>query len=316
MVCEIEHQPVMLEETLAYLAPKEGGIYVDCTLGAGGHAKEILARIGPSGRLIGIDRDREALVRAKERLAEFGEQVTYVAGDFRNLKDILKEVGIGSVDGLLFDLGVSSFQLLDPRRGFSYMYDAPLDMRMDETAEITAADLVNNLSEEQLASLIKQYGEERWAKRIASFIVERRKKHPFRTTGELVEVIKAAIPAAARRKGHHPAKRTFQALRIAVNDELNALVEGLRAGISLLRESGRIVVISFHSLEDRIVKKTFLEFASSSNNVNDNVNDDRCGKKRLRILTKKPLVPTAEEIKINPRARSAKLRAAERCSSD
>ncbi len=218
----------MLEDTLHYLAPKEGGIYVDCTLGAGGHAKEILARIGPRGRLIGIDRDREALERAKERLAEFGEQVTYVAGDFRYVENILKELGIASVDGILFDLGVSSFQLLDPRRGFSYMYDAPLDMRMDETSEVTAADLVNNLPEEQLASLIRRYGEERWAKRIASFIVERRKKHPFRTTGELVEVIKAAIPAAARRRGHHPAKRTFQALRIAVNDELNALAEGLR----------------------------------------------------------------------------------------
>ncbi|MGB9791738.1 MAG: 16S rRNA (cytosine(1402)-N(4))-methyltransferase RsmH [Thermacetogeniaceae bacterium] len=314
LVCEIEHQPVMLKETLEFLAPREGGTYVDCTLGAGGHAKEILSRIGPGGRLIGIDKDREALERARERLAEFGDRVTYVAGDFRYLKDILKELSIASVDGVLFDLGVSSFQLLDPRRGFSYMFDAPLDMRMDETIEITAADLVNNLPEEQLASLIWRYGEEKWAKRIASFIVERRKRHPFRTTGELVEVIKAAIPAAARRKGHHPAKRTFQALRIAVNDELNALVEGLRAGVSLLRENGRIVVISFHSLEDRIVKRTFLELASSG--ICSDAGDDSYGNRRLRILTKKPLVPTPEEVKMNPRARSAKLRAAECCLSE
>lgn len=310
---EIEHQPVMLAETLEFLTPREGGTYVDCTLGAGGHAKEILARIGAKGHLIGIDKDREALERAKERLAVFGEQVTYIAGDFRHLGDILRDLRISRVDGILFDLGVSSFQLLDPRRGFSYVHDAPLDMRMDESSGITAADLVNRLPEEELATLILRYGEERWAKRIASFIVERREKRPFTTTGELVEVIKDAIPAAARRKGHHPAKRTFQALRIAVNDELTALAEGLRAGVSFLQKGGRIVVISFHSLEDRIVKRTFQELASPC--ICGGEDDCRCGRGRLRILTKKPLVPTSQEIEKNPRARSAKLRAAEGCSS-
>ncbi len=311
---EIEHRPVMLEEALELLALRRGGTYVDCTLGAGGHAGEILARIGSQGRLIGFDKDREALEKAKERLSVFGDRVTYVVRDFRHLGEVLKDLGIRRVDGILFDLGVSSFQVLDPRRGFSYMHDAPLDMRMDETAEITAADLVNRLPERELSALIIRYGEERWAKRIASFIVERREKRPFTTTGELVEVIKEAIPAAARRKGPHPAKRTFQALRIAVNDELGAIAEGLRGGVPFLENGGRIVVISFHSLEDRIVKKTFQELASPC--ICDDPDNCTCGRGRLRILTRKPLVPSSREIEQNPRARSAKLRAAEGCIPD
>jgi len=311
-VPEIEHRPVMLQQTLELLALREGGTYVDCTLGAGGHAREILTRIGSQGRLIGFDKDKDALERAKEKLSAFGGQVTYVARDFRHLGEVLIDLGITLVDGILFDLGVSSFQVLDPKRGFSYMHDAPLDMRMDETVEITAADLVNRLPEKDLSALIIRYGEEKWAKRITSFIVERRAKRPITTTGELVEIIKDAIPAAARRKGPHPAKRTFQALRIAVNDELGAVTEGVRAGVSFLGNGGRMVVISFHSLEDRIVKKIFQELASPC--ICGDPDNCTCGRGRLRILTRKPLVPSSREIQRNPRARSAKLRAAEGCT--
>ncbi len=313
MVPELEHKPVLLAETMEMLAVQEAGVYVDCTLGSGGHAREILARVGPRGRLIGIDKDQSALSLAQEALAPFRDQVTFVARDFRHLRDILTELGISRVDGILFDLGVSAFQVLDPQRGFSYSHDAPLDMRMDRTASVTASDLVNNLDEKELASLIFRYGEEKWARRIASLIVARRRKAPITTTGQLVEIIKAAIPAPARRRGPHPAKRTFQALRIAVNDELAGLAEGLQAGISFLAPGGRIVVISFHSLEDRIVKNIFRDYASSC------VCRDRrvctCGKGILRILTRKPLTPTSCEVKLNPRARSAKLRAAERIDS-
>ncbi len=307
---EIEHKPVLLAETIEMLAIRAGGIYVDCTLGAGGHAQEILRRTGPRGRLIGIDKDRSALDRARKALAVYLDQVAFVAGDFRNLQAILTGLGIYQVDGILFDLGVSAFQILEPRRGFSYAYDAPLDMRMDQGAKLTAFDLVNNLDEKELAALIFRYGEEKWARRIASLIVARRRKSPITTTGQLVEVIKAAIPAPARRKGPHPAKRTFQALRIAVNDELSGLAQGLRAGISFLGSGARVVVISFHSLEDRIVKNIFRDFASPC--ICDVQLNCTCGRGSLRILTRKPLTPAARELKLNPRARSAKLRAAEK----
>ncbi|MDH7576408.1 MAG: 16S rRNA (cytosine(1402)-N(4))-methyltransferase RsmH [Bacillota bacterium] len=309
-MAELEHKPVLLAETLEMLAVREGGIYVDCTLGAGGHAREILASAGRGGRLIGIDKDQGALDRAREVLAPFPGQVTYVARDFRYLQDILRELEIFQVDGILFDLGVSTFQVLDPQRGFSYVYDAPLDMRMDQTGKITASDLVNNLNEKELAGLIFRYGEEKWARRIASMIVARRKKAPIKTTGQLVEIIKTAIPAPARRRGPHPAKRTFQALRIAVNDELTGLTQGLQAGIPFLGPGGRIVVISFHSLEDRIVKNIFRDFASPC--ICTHQENLTCQKGILRVLTKKPLTPAAREVKLNPRARSAKLRAAER----
>jgi len=287
----------MLKEAVDLLNPHAGGIYVDCTLGGGGHAKEILSRIGERGHLIAFDKDRHAIERSQKVLAPYLNRVTVVHRDYRFLAEVLRELEIAEVDGILFDLGVSSYQVLEPERGFSYNYDAPLDMRMDDSSATTAADLVNTLSEKELGDIIYRFGEERWARRIASFIVEQRKKAPIKTTGQLTEIIKAAIPAAARRKGPHPARRTFMALRIAVNDELSGLEEGLRAGISFLKAGGRIVVISFHSLEDRIVKRIFREYAAS--NI-------------LRILTKKPLIPSEEEVLVNPRSRSAKIRAAEK----
>ena len=299
---EVSHEPVMLKEALDFLDLKKGGIYVDCTLGAGGHSKEILARIGEEGRLIAFDKDGTALERSKEVLDPYLDQVVFVHRDYRQLADALEELEISQVDGVLFDLGISSYQVLEPERGFSYNYDAALDMRMDQESETTAAELVNNLPEKELANIIYRYGEERWSRRIASFIVEHRKKTPVETTGQLVEIIKAAIPAAVRRRGPHPARRTFQALRIAVNDELAGVEVGLRAGISYLKPGGRIVVISFHSLEDRIAKHVFREQAHPSQEV-------------IRILTKKPLVPTAQEVADNPRSRSAKLRAAEKLLS-
>ena len=299
---EVSHEPVMLKEALDFLDLKKGGIYVDCTLGAGGHSKEILARIGEEGRLIAFDKDGTALERSKEVLDPYLDQVVFVHRDYRQLADALEELEISQVDGVLFDLGISSYQVLEPERGFSYNYDAALDMRMDQESETTAAELVNNLPEKELANIIYRYGEERWSRRIASFIVEHRKKTPVETTGQLVEIIKAAIPAAVRRRGPHPARRTFQALRIAVNDELTGVEVGLRAGISYLKPGGRIVVISFHSLEDRIAKHVFREQAHPSQEV-------------IRILTKKPLVPAAQEVTDNPRSRSAKLRAAEKLLS-
>lgn len=296
---ETKHAPVMLREAVAYLAPREGGTYVDCTLGGGGHAQEIMKGIGPAGRLIGFDKDASALQRAKEVLAPYLDQVVFIHSDYRRLASVLQGMQISEVDGVLFDLGVSSYQVLDPERGFSYKYDAFLDMRMDEEAKTTAADLVNGLAERELAEIIFRYGEERWGRRIASFIVERRRRNPIESTLQLAEIIKAAIPARARRTGPHPARRTFMALRIAVNDELAGAEEGLKAGISVLKAGGRIVAISFHSLEDRIVKNVFREYAASSRSA-------------LRILTKKPLLPEAGEVNANPRSRSAKMRAAEK----
>jgi 16S rRNA (cytosine1402-N4)-methyltransferase len=300
---EVQHAPVMLKEAIEFLAPQEGGTYVDCTLGSGGHAREILSLIGPTGRLIGFDKDEAALNRSKEVLAPYLEQVVFIHSDFRQMVEVLHELQIGEVDGILFDLGVSSNQFLEPERGFSYNYDTFLDMRMDQSSATTAADLVNTLSEKELADIIFRYGEERWARRIASFIVDWRKKSSVTTTGQLVEIIKAAIPARARRTGPHPARRTFMALRIAVNDELTGAEAGLRAGISLLKQGGRIVAISFHSLEDRIVKNVFREYGHHSRN-------------EIRILTKKPIIPEAAEVKANSRSRSAKLRAAEKLQSD
>jgi 16S rRNA (cytosine1402-N4)-methyltransferase len=292
----------MLDEAVDLLAVRDGGLYLDCTLGGGGHARELVRRAGPAGRLIGLDRDASALDRAAENLKEVSGQVAMIHSDYQYLDDVMTELGIHGVDGILFDLGVSTWQVLDPERGFSFNHDAPLDMRMDQQAATTAADLVNNLNERELAGLIQRYGEERWARRIASFIAAARARWPVTTTGQLVEIIKAAIPAAARRDGPHPARRTFQALRIAVNDELAGLERGLEAGIRMLVPGGRIVVISFHSLEDRIVKNTFRNWVLA----------DGAG---LRVLTKKPLRPGAAEVEQNPRARSAKLRAAEKCES-
>ncbi|MHB0913014.1 MAG: 16S rRNA (cytosine(1402)-N(4))-methyltransferase RsmH [Armatimonadota bacterium] len=301
------HKPVMLAEVLEYLRPASGNTVIDCTVGGGGHSIEIVKRILP-GKLIGIDRDDEALAAAADRLKDFKQHVILEKGNFGDLEAIARKHDIQAVDGVLFDLGVSSRQLEAAERGFSFRYDAPLDMRMDTSQRLTAEELVNTVSEKHLMEIIRDYGEERWAKRIARFIVERR---PVRTTGELVEAITAAVPAGAR-KGIHPATRTFQAIRIAVNRELESLQAGLDAAIGLLAEGGRVCILSYHSLEDRIVKDTFARFAGRCT-CPPGLPVCACGaEKELKILTKKPVTPTKEEIGDNPRARSAKLRAAEK----
>lgn len=294
------HTPVMSDEVVWLIHPRPGGVYIDCTLGSGGHALGLLEFAGAGAQVIGIDRDQDAISAAKERLNIFRDTVTFVHGNFSDLQDIVKNLGILKADGILFDLGVSSHQLDEAERGFSYMEDGPLDMRMGQETGPSAKDLINTLSAEEIASILKTYGEERWADRIAEFIVKRRDKAPVTTTGELADIVKAAIPAKARRSGPHPARRTFQALRIAVNQELDNLHAGLDQAIRILRSGGRLVVISYHSLEDRIVKTTFLKMSSPK------------GQDSLRILTKKPIVPCMEEIIANPRSRSAKLRAAEK----
>lgn len=290
------HKPVLLSEVLRFLNPRPGEIFVDATVGGGGHAYALLKNLQPGGFLIGLDRDEEAIHAASLKLKPFGGNFKLFQANFSSLPSILEEEGLKGVDGLLFDLGVSSYHLENVARGFTYQADAPLDMRMDRRQELTAAEIVNTWPEEELARILKEYGEERWAARIARFIVKAREKKPIRSTLELVDIVKAAIPARFRRTGPHPAKRTFQALRIAVNDELGELQRTLAELERLLNPGGRIVVISFHSLEDRIVKQTFKELSG----------------KLLEILTPKPVVPSLEEIECNPRARSAKLRAARR----
>ena len=294
------HTPVMLDEVVWLMNSKPGGVYIDCTLGSGGHALGLLEFAGAGARIIGIDRDQDAISTAKQELRHFSDNVTFVHGKFSDLQDIVMSLNVAQVDGILFDLGVSSYQLDEPERGFSYMEDGPLDMRMNRGNGQSARDLVNNLPAEELRDILKIYGEERWAVRIAEFIVRRRDKAPIVTTGELVDIVKAAIPARARRSGPHPARRTFQALRIAVNRELDELRLGLDQAIKILCPGGRLVVISYHSLEDRIVKTMFLRMSGSKN--------QGC----LRILTKKPVIPCEEEVISNPRSRSAKLRAAEK----
>lgn len=309
---EFHHVPVLLKATIDMLSPKPGGTYVDCTIGGAGHAVEIVKKIGPEGRLIGIDRDRDALQAANRKLEGYHAQCILIQGNFMRLESLLLQEGITNVDGFLFDLGVSSYQLDHGERGFSYQEDAPLDMRMDRTETRTAADLVNELSQEELAKLIWEYGEERWSHRIAEFIVNARKERPITTTGQLVNIIKAAIPARARRVGPHPAKRTFQALRIAINNELNGLKHALQKAIDFLVPAGRICVISFHSLEDRIVKHTFQEEACPCK-CPPHLPVCTCGRQaRIKIITRKPIIPQPEEVNQNPRARSAKLRVAEK----
>lgn len=308
----LKHVSVLPDEVIALLKPEPGQVFVDGTVGGGGHARLVAEAIGSTGRLIAIDRDFATLSRARSTLSEFEDVVTFVHDDFRHMSRILSELNIDGVHGVLLDLGVSSFQLDEPARGFTYRVDAPLDMRMDTRATTTAADLVNNLSVVDLTRILRDYGEERWAPRIARAIAARREAQPFETTGQLVEVIKQAIPAAARRRGPHPATRTFQALRIAVNNELDAVREGLQAAVDALLPGGRIAVISFHSLEDRIVKQTFANLARGCECPPD-LPVCRCGKQpTLHILTRRPVVPTEEEVERNPRARSARLRAAER----
>lgn len=308
------HQPVLLEEVLAWLNPQSGGTYVDCTVGGGGHAAAILEKSSPAGRLIGLDQDPHALEAAARHLAPYGERVTLVRENFINLPQVLDELGIPAVEGIVFDLGVSSPQLDVPERGFSYHHEGPLDMRMDPAMRHTAADLVNNLGEEELAGIIARYGEERWARRIASFIVRKRQHQPIITTSQLVEIIKEAIPAKSRRSGPHPARRTFQALRIAVNRELEILPEALRQAVDLLLPGGRILVITFHSLEDRIVKNSFRRLANPCV-CPPSFPQCICGQKPvLRVLTPGGVVPSEREVNLNPRSRSARLRVAEKLS--
>lgn len=306
------HVSVFAEEAVEGLAPRAGGVYVDCTLGGAGHSKRILERTHPNGKLIAIDRDMKAIENGQKVLANFGGRYRLVHANFRHLKKIVEQYAPEGVDGILFDLGVSSPQLDERERGFSYMQDAPLDMRMDTTQSFSAYDLVNTWSGKEIARVICQYGEERWGKRIAEFIVKARKKGPIRTTGELVDIIKAAIPAAARREGPHPAKRTFQAFRIAVNDELNTFEKAIRDAIDCLKPGGRLAVITFHSLEDRIAK-TVLHEAARGCVCPPELPVCQCqNEPKLKILTRKPILPSREESEQNPRARSAKLRIAER----
>lgn len=312
---DFHHKSVMAEEAVAGLNPHAGGVYVDCTLGGAGHSARILERSSPDGFLIGIDQDPQAIAHARNVLQPFAGRFTLVHSNFRHLRRIVQEdLHIPAVDGVLFDLGVSSPQLDQGERGFSYQQDAPLDMRMDPEQPFSAFALVNSWSEEDLARILWEYGEERFAKRIASRIVQARNGEPIRTTGQLVEIIKEAIPAPARRAGPHPAKRTFQAIRIAVNDELNAFAAALQDAVHLLKPGGRVAVITFHSLEDRIAKQIFQERAK----------DCLCPPEfpvcqchhhaEIRLVTRKPILPSAQELKGNPRARSAKLRVAEKIS--
>lgn len=302
----------MPTEVIRYLAPRPGGIYVDGTLGGAGHARLILEASGPDGVLVGFDRDPAALSAARVRLAEFGERVRLVSGNFAEVASQIAALGIPAIDGILLDLGVSSHQLDTAERGFSFQQDAPLDMRMNPAGGATAADLVNGLSEDELARIISEYGEERWARRIARFIVAARQQDPIATTLQLVDVIKGAVPRGAWEERIHPATRTFQALRIAVNEELESLERGVREGIGLLRPGGRCVVISFHSLEDRIVKRCFREFSERCRCPKE-LPVCVCGHRpEVKVLTGKPVTATDEEVAANPRSRSARLRAAEK----
>ena len=309
---EYGHKPVLLEECLRGLNIRPEGVYVDGTLGRAGHSREIVKRL-TTGRLIAIDRDQAAIDAAGELLAPWKDRVTLVHSNFDRLGGILDELGVSGADGMLFDLGVSSPQLDDPSRGFSYMHDAPLDMRMDDTAPLTARDVVNTWSYEELRRILFDYGEERYAPAIAKAIVKRRETAPIETTFELVDVIRGAMPAAALREKQHPAKRSFQAVRIAVNGELDALAAMLETAADKLNPGGRLAVITFHSLEDRMVKKTFQKLASGCT-CPPEFPVCVCGKKpKVRLVNRKPIVSGPAELEENPRARSAKLRVAEKC---
>ncbi len=308
---EFKHISVLFEETLDALDIKDGGIYVDGTLGGGGHSSGILKR-GKNIRLIGIDRDCEAIEAAKGRLAEFGENVTVVNNNFSQIKQILADLEIKEVDGVVLDLGVSSYQLDNAERGFSYMHDARLDMRMNKNDEKSAYDVVNGYTKEELTHIFYEYGEEKWSARVAEFIVEKRKQKPVETTLELVEIIRAAIPKKVRVEGSHPAKRIFQAIRIEVNNELGILKDTVCDIVDVLKPGGRVAIITFHSLEDRIIKKTFSELATGCV-CPKSFPICVCNKKPVvRIVSKKPILPTDEEEIENPRSKSAKLRIAEK----
>jgi 16S rRNA (cytosine1402-N4)-methyltransferase len=302
------HKSVLLKESVDWIVTNPKGIYVDCTLGGAGHSHAIASRLDPEALLVGIDQDEDAIEAASKKLEDVPCQVRIVHNNFRNLDAILGELELTQVDGIFFDLGVSSYQLDTPERGFSYMHDGPLDMRMDREQKFTAADVVNTYKEDQLAEVIYKYGEERWSRRIAQFIVSKRKEKPLETTSELVSVIKAAIPKGARQDGPHPAKRTFQAIRIEVNNELKILDSTMETAVHHLKSGGRIGVITFHSLEDRIIKQSFKRMAKGCI-CPPELPVCVCGHKpEIRKL--KEFVPSAEELEDNPRARSARLRGA------
>lgn len=308
---DFKHISVMLQECIDGLNIKPDGIYVDCTLGGAGHSYAILQKLSQEGRLIGIDQDLDALAAAKEKLKEFNN-VTFVHNNFYNLEEILKELNIPKVDGILMDLGVSSYQLDEAERGFSYMQDAPLDMRMNRTSTFSAYNVVNEYSEEELYDVIKSFGEEKFAKKIATIIVDRRKKKPIETTLQLVDIIFAAIPAKFRKEGGHPAKRTFQAIRIEVNKELHILDKAISNGVEALNPGGRIAIITFHSLEDRIVKNKFRDLQDPCN-CPKSLPMCVCGKTPIiKLVNRKPIEASQEELELNSRSKSAKLRVAEK----
>lgn len=312
------HITVLKEEATEGLHIKRDGIYVDCTLGGAGHSSLIASKLGEYGRLIALDQDDWALDHAKEKLASYADKVSLVKTNFRHLEETLKGLavpmkdGIPQVDGVLFDLGVSSPQFDEGERGFSYNHDAPLDMRMDQSSELTAWHIINEWPEQEIARILFQYGEEKFSRRIAKFIIEHREQAPIQTTGQLVDIIKEGIPAAARRTGGHPAKRSFQALRIAVNDELGAFEEALHQAVRCLAPGGRVSVITFHSLEDRICKQIFNSYVGRCTCPPDFPMCVCGGKGELKLVNRKPIVADEEELSQNPRARSAKLRVAEK----
>ncbi len=306
------HRSVLLDECIEGLDIKSNGIYVDGTAGGGGHSFHIASALGAQGKLIAIDRDAAAIKAAGQRLAPFGNRVTLVRNNFSEVGDVCAELGIEKIDGILMDLGVSSYQLDTPERGFSYNADAPLDMRMDDRNPLDAAVVVNTYSEERLREIIYGYGEEKFGGRIAAEIVKYRSKKAIETTGELVDIIKASMPSAAKQGGHHPAKRTFQAIRIEVNGELDAITPAINSAVDLLSKGGRIAIITFHSLEDRIVKQAFASLASGCT-CPRNFPVCVCGNKpKVKIITRKPILPSEKELEENPRSRSAKLRVAEK----
>ena len=309
---EFQHKSILLNECMEGLSIKEDGIYVDGTLGGGGHSFHILERLGERGRLIGIDQDEDAIKAATKRLEAFANKVTIVRDNYEHFQTILSTLSIPKVDGILLDLGVSSYQFDEADRGFSYRFDAPLDMRMDRRQNFTAKDLINNYSEQELFRIIRDYGEDKFARNIAKHIVKEREKKPIETTFELSEIISHAIPMKMRVQGGHPAKKTFQAVRIALNRELEVLEESIEGMIKALKPEGRLCIISFHSLEDRIVKKAF-RTAEDPCICPKDFPICTCGRKSLgRVISKKAIIPSDLEMEENPRARSAKLRIFER----
>jgi 16S rRNA (cytosine1402-N4)-methyltransferase len=309
---EFAHKSVLFEETMRMLQVRPGGIYVDGTLGGGGHSAGILERSAPDGRLIGIDRDGTALEAAARRLAPYGQRVTFIRGNFADMLTLTDPALHGAVDGILLDLGVSSHQIDEPSRGFSYMTDAPLDMRMDTRSDFSAQTIVNTYSQQELCRVIRDYGEEKWAARIAQFIVQARAQAPIETTAQLEQIIKAAVPAGARKGVAHPARRTFQALRIEVNGELDAARRGVEAAVSMLKSGGRLAVITFHSLEDHLVKELFRKMENPCI-CPKGAPVCVCGRKPIaKQVQRKPIVASERELEENPRAHSAHLRGVEK----